>query len=249
MRKIEIIIVIISLLIISCSIANASSFFYKTNCITRDSQSLDYGELKVTTDKEAYMIGDIINITITNIGDIGLGGEPRLRIHQIISETEYLLVHTADLYDLADCIYVNESFYYTWDQKNKESEQVSTGLYEVDFYFVCCGGITVRNLTHFHIQEGMIFIKDIRGGFGLEIDFENIASTDVEEIPCSVQLTGFIFVGAKNEFFIDILKSGDILTKKHTSFGFGNIEIKIVADKEEKKVQSSIIGPFIFEIS
>ncbi len=219
---------------------------YNTNCYTIDSTVRDgIGELKVITDKEVYLIGEKVNISIVNIGPVDLGGEPHLRITHITQEG-IITVHNAPNDKLVSYILINESFNYTWDQIDTNGLQVEKGKFSILFYFVCCGGITERNRTNFKIQEEPIYIESIQGGFGISVILRNIGMNNSYIVNYSIDISGLILFGSNKEEQIDIIIPQEIITIHHNVIGIGFSIIKITVGNEIKTKNCFIIGPYIY---
>jgi hypothetical protein len=243
------------IMIKKCSIIFVSFFIIISNSFILNaySKNLDqcnttldnfsYGELKVITDKEVYLIGENVNISIINIGEVGLGGEPRLRIMHVTQDN--IIVHDAEINDLASMISVNQSFNYTWNQKDTDGIQVQEGLFYIQFFFVCCGGISVQNHTTFKIQNDPIYIENIVGGLGISIILKNIGMDSQYNVNYSIELSGFIIFGTNKKDQIEEIISQEKITIRHTIFGIGSSVITITLDEQNKTKECFIIGPFV----
>lgn len=215
-------------------------------CNTINSADLKgIGELKVITDKEVYLTGEKVNISIINIGPVDLGGEPHLRITHITQEG-IVTVHNAPNDELVSYILFNESFNYTWDQIDTNGLLVKKGKFSILFYFVCCGGITERNRTNFKIQEEPIYIESILGGFGISVILRNIGMNNSYNVNCSIDISGLILFGSNKEEQIDIIIPQEIITIHHNVIGLGFSIIKVTVGNEMKTKNCFIIGPYIY---
>ena len=215
-------------------------------CNTIDSGELKgIGELKVITDKEVYLTGEKVNISIINIGPVDLGGEPHLRITYVTQEG-IITVHNARNDELASWILFNESFNYTWDQIDTNGLEVEKGEFHILFYFVCCGGITERNNTNFKIQEEPIYIESVLGGFGISVILKNIGMNNSYNVNYSIDVSGLILFGSNKEEQIDIIIPQEKITIHHNVIGLGLSIIKITVGNEMKIKNCFIIGPYIY---
>ena len=207
--------------------------------------TIDFGELKVITDKEVYLTWEKVNISIVNIGSVDLGGELHLRITHITQEGS-ITVHNARNDELPTWILINESFNYTWDQIGINGLEVGKGDFRILFYFVCCGGITQRNNTNFKIQEEPIYIESIQGGFGISVILRNIGMNNSYNVNCSIDISGLILFGSNKEEQIDIIIPQEIITIHHNVIGLGLSIIKVTVGNEMKTKNCFIIGPYIY---
>ena len=207
--------------------------------------TIDFGELKVITDKEVYLTGEKVNISIINIGTMDLWGEPHLLITHVTQE-DIITVHNAPTNDLVLEILINESFNYTWDQIDTNGLKVEKGEFNILFYFVACGGIRERNETNFKIQEEPIYIESIQGGFGMSVILRNIGMNNSYNVNYSIGISGLILFGSNKEGQIDIIIPEEKITIHHNVIGIGRSMIKITVGNEMKTKNCFIIGPYIF---
>jgi hypothetical protein len=203
------------------------------------------GELKVITDKEVYLTGEKVNISIINIGTVDLGGEPHLRVDHVTQEG-IITVHEAPPNDLSPMVLVNESFSYTWGQIDTNGLKVEEGEFSILFFFVMCGGIRHRNETTFKIQEEPIYIESFQGGFGISVIFRNIGINKSYNINYSIEASGLILFGSKKEEQIDIIMPQENITIHHNIIGIGRSMIKITVGNVMKIKNCFIIGSYIY---
>jgi len=239
MKKELVILLILSLQIVG-TLTSASSeiFSFKMR-----ENVFDEGEISVTTDKEVYVYGETVNITVRNVGKVNIVGISKLRIYYV-SENYSYLVHDPPTTELIKNLLVNQSWNYSWDQKDINGNQVEKGKYLIHFFIGDCRGTQASNSTSIFIQ-GPIYIESIEGGFGISIIIANIGKEDVYNVNFSVKISGFVMSGASTERVIDVFHAGGRLTINLIPFGIGPASIKIIAGEEIKIAKCIIFGPFV----
>ena len=245
MKKGVIIILILSLYIFGLSLILTPSGFF--SCSVAKNVG-DEGEIVVTTNKEVYVYGETVNITVTNIGTVNIVGVSKLRIFFVSSDDHNYLVHDPQPTELIKNLLVNQSWHYSWNQKDITGSQVEKGTYLIHFFIADCRGMQASNETNFRIQ-GPIFIEGVEGGFGASAVIENIGKEDVYNVSCLVEISGLTIFGGSIEKVIDVLHAGEKISIHLIPFGIGPASIKIMAREEEKVVKCILFGPFVIDVT
>lgn len=241
MRR-KLILFIILLSQITGNLALASSEFFSFNA----TKNTGRGEISVTTDKDVYVYGEMVNITVKNIGKVNIVGVSKLRIYYISENCSYL-VHEPSATELIKNLLVNQSWNYSWDQKDFNGSQVEKGRYLIHFFIGDCRGTQASNSTIIFIQ-GPIYIESIDGGFGVFITIANIGKEDIYDVNFLTEISGLVISGASMEESIDIFHAGERLIMHLTPFGIGPASIKVTAGGEEKTAKCLIFGPFVIKV-
>jgi len=245
MKKGIIILLILSLYIIGINPIITSSNFFSCNMTNNVG---DEGQIVVTTDKEVYVYGETVNVTVTNIGTAHIVGVSKLRIYYVSSENYHYLVHDPQPTELIKNLLVNQSWNYSWNQKDFNGNQVEKGKYFIHFFIADCRGVQASDDTNIRIQ-GPIYIEGIEGGFGASIVLTNIGKEDVYTVNCSVEISGLVIFGASMEKVIDVFHAGEKITIHLIPFGIGPASIKIIAREEEKTGKCILFGPFVIGVT
>jgi hypothetical protein len=245
MKKGIIIILILSLYTIGFNPVLTSSDFF--SCSVAENVG-DEGEILVTTNKEVYVYGETVNITVTNIGTVNIVGVSKLRIFYVSSANHNYLVHDPQPTELIKNLLVNQSWNYSWNQKDFNGNQVEGGSYLIHFFIADCRGMQASNETNIRIQ-GPIFIEGVEGGFGASIAIVNIGQEAVCNVNCLAEISGLVIFGGSIEKVIDVLRAGEKITIHLIAFGIGPASIKIMAREEEKSVKCILFGPFVIDVT
>ncbi len=249
MKKKMIVVLILSLIfslqiIIASNTIAASSKFFSCN-VTKNVG--DEGQIVVTTDKEVYVYGEMVNITVTNTGKVNIVGISKLRIYYVSLENYNYLVHDPPPTELIKNLLVNQSWNYSWDQKDFNENQVEKGKYLIHFFIGDCRGMLASNETSIRIQ-GPIYIEGIEGGFGVSIVIANIGKQDVYNVNCSIEISGISIFDANTEGVIDVIPAGEKITIHLITYGIGPASIKISAGEEEETAKCLMFGPFVISV-
>lgn len=88
------------------------------------------------------------------------------------------------------------------------------------------------------------------GGFGIKARIMNQGIVDAENIPWSVDLSGFVIIGKHSEGTIDKLAPGESVDVGPSFvFGLGPVTITVKAGGTTLSAKGLIIGPFVLGVS
>jgi hypothetical protein len=200
--------------------------------------------IKVTTDKEIYLYGETVNITISNIDSRAAAGYPNLNIY-LITPNYFFNIRDVFSEELTTEIKPGESFTYSWNQKDNSATQVVKGEYLIEFYFLHCKGIQAKNITTIRIHDNPIYIESIKGGIGITTIIKNIGTEDIIKLDYSIELLGLIFYGSVTEQVIDTLRAGEIIKLNILPLGIGSADLLLTVGNVEKKLTCFLFGPLL----
>ncbi len=158
-------------------------FYTYTDLYTDDASFfiLDNNPIEVTTDKNIYESGEIVNLKLTNIGDKTIGGNPSFLIYNFNED----LIYEVYIYLWIE-LDPNEAFNEIWwDQKDKNGNQVPDGGYRLIGQFFMSDDKKYVDDYRFYIGDNLppappgISGPD-SGTVGVKYDYEFMIPVDPE---------------------------------------------------------------------
>ena len=150
---------------------------------------LDDNPIEVTTDKNIYESGEMVNLRLTNVGDITINGNPSFLIYNFNGE----LVHEVYIYLWIE-LDPSETFdEIWWDQKDKYDQQVPDGGYRLIGQLAASQDEIYVDDYRFFIGENLppnppIIIGPPHGKVFVEYEYTFVITDDPEGDPISLRV-------------------------------------------------------------